>query len=320
MVSQSGGHAINSIRGGFNVGTNFDKVVSLGNQIDLSINELLEYYIDDDSIKVIGLYVEDMGDGRRFLENLKRAAGEKPVVVWKGGISNVGKEASMTHTGSIAGNEKIFRSAMRQAGVIMPTDRTEFLQLIRLLQPQYDLPSENAAIISPGGGNTVSICDMFAKQRNLSLPRLSEETQERLRTILPEENVDIKNPVDSGGNGIAVLNDTVDIISDDPGIDSILILLEVDFLSLLDSHEKRVQILESIIDIFKQTNIKKGKPIHMLLIQHRQSNEKFDGFRRLFVEKYNEHDVPWISGSFEDAAIIYSKLVQYRKYLDMLKE
>ncbi len=177
FISQSGGHAVNIIFSGMDAGVNFNKVISLGNQSDVSINELLEYMGNDDSIRVIGIYVEDIGDGRRFLQLLKEIGRRKPVVVWKGGVSPVGKEAAASHTGSLAGDEVVFAAAMRQAGVIAVDDFTQMLRLIRLLQPEFELTGGRLAVMVPGGGNAVSMCDLFSSQPNLSLPRLGAETQ-----------------------------------------------------------------------------------------------------------------------------------------------
>ena len=168
FISQSGGHAVNIIFGGMDSGVYFNKVISLGNQSDVSINELLEYMGADNSIGVIGVYVEDIKDGRRFLNLLKEICRRKPVIVWKGGVSPVGKEAAASHTGSMAGDEVIFNAAMRQAGVITVDDFTQMLRLIRLLQPGFDMPGERLAVFSPGGGNT-EVMELATTQPRQSL-------------------------------------------------------------------------------------------------------------------------------------------------------
>lgn len=151
FISQSGGHAVNFIFGSMDSGIRVNKVISLGNQSDVSINDVLEYMGGDESIGVIGIYVEDIGDGRRFLKLLRDIARRKPVVVWKGGVSPEGKQAAASHTGSLAGDEEVFAAAMRQAGVITVDDFTQLLRLIRLLQPEFELPGSRMAIFSPGG-------------------------------------------------------------------------------------------------------------------------------------------------------------------------
>ncbi len=313
FISQSGGHAVNLILSGMNTGINFDKVISLGNQIDLSINELLEYMGEDESIGVIGVYVEDIRDGRSFLRLLKEITARKPVVVWKGGITPEGKAAAATHTGSLGGNETVFASAMRQAGVITVNDFNQLLRVLRLLQPQVELPGGRLAIFSPGGGNSVSISDLFTSQPNLLLPRLKQETQEKLRTLLPEENVDVKNPIDPGAVGSLRLDQLLKVVGADPQIDSIVILISADYLSNIKSEESRVLAVEMIADMLSRYSKRIGKPIYVLLQQHRQNHEDYDRYRRIMVDKFNEKRIPWVDGSFKEAAEVFSKLVRYQQ-------
>jgi len=179
FISQSGGIAINMISAAKEVGVNFDKVISLGNQIDISINEVLQYMGEDESIRVIGAYVEGVKDGRTFQTKIKNISPHKPVLIWKGGLTEVGKVAAMSHTGALAGDES----------------------------------------------------DMFSDQPNVELPRLTPETQEKLQDLLPEENIYIKNPIDSGSTGFTKIDQILQAVGEDPHIESILIVVEVNYLS-----------------------------------------------------------------------------------------
>jgi len=175
----SGGIAINMISPAKEVGGNFDKVISLGNQIDISINEVLQYMGEDESIRVIGAYVEDVKDGRTFQTKIKNISPHKPVLIWKGGLTEVGKVAAMSHTGALAGDES----------------------------------------------------DMVPDQPNMELPHLTPETQEKLQDLLPEENIYIKNPIDSGSTGFTKIDQILQAVGEDPHIESILIVVEVNYLS-----------------------------------------------------------------------------------------
>ncbi|MBI4830798.1 MAG: CoA-binding protein, partial [Candidatus Lindowbacteria bacterium] len=320
FISQSGGHAVNVILSGMDAGVNFNKVISLGNQLDVSINELLEYMGNDATIGAIGVYVEDVRDGRQFLRLLNEISGRKPVVVWKGGLTTAGKAAAATHTGSIAGNNEIFDAAMCQAGVITVDNFHQLLRLLRLLQPEFKLPGGRVAIFSPGGGNTVSICDLFSAHPNLSLPRLSSETQERLKALLPEENVDTKNPIDPGAVGTLRLDQLLKVVGADPQIESLMVLMSVDYLSNIETEENRVLAVEMISNMFSRYAQRIDKPIYALLQQHRQNHEDFDRYRRLMVAKFNGKHIPWIDGSFKEVAEVFSKLVQYRARKGMMND
>ncbi|MBI5117034.1 CoA-binding protein [Candidatus Poribacteria bacterium] len=312
FISQSGGHAVNIILAGMDAGIRFNKVISLGNQSDVSINEILEYMGSDETIGVVGIYVEDVRDGRRFVQILREVGRRKPIVVWKGGLTAAGKAAAATHTGSIAGNDAVFTAAMRQAGAITADNLYMLLRLVRLLQPEFRLPAGRMAVFSPGGGNTVNICDLFSAYPNLSLPRLSPETQEKLKALLPEENVDVKNPVDPGAVGTLRLDQLLKVVGADPQIESLMVLMSVDYLSNIETEENRVLAVEMISNMFSRYSQKADKPIYALLQQHRQNHEDFDRYRRLMVAKFDEKHIPWIDGSFKEVAEVFSKLVQYK--------
>jgi acyl-CoA synthetase (NDP forming) len=318
FISQSGGHAVNVILAGMDSGINYNKVLSLGNQIDVSISEVLSYMGDDNTISVAGVYVESVKDGRLFLETVKQVSRRKPVLVWKGGITPAGKSAAATHTGAIAGNDQIFISAMRQAGAIMVPDLHQTLRLMRLLQPQFKLPGPRLAVFSPGGGNSVSISDIFSAQSGITLPRLAAETQQKLRALLPEENVDVKNPIDPGAVGMMRLNQLVETVGADSQIDTIIVLIAVDYLSNIKSEENRVLAVEMISDMLATCSVKIGKPVYALLQQQRQNHEDFDRYRRSMVGKFNDKKIPWIDGSFREVAEAFSLLAGYRKYRDSI--
>ena len=315
FASQSGGHAVNAIMRGMDSGIHFNKVISLGNQLDVSINEILDFMGNDETIRVIGLYVEGIRDGRRFLELAKRITPRKPIIVWKGGITEDGKQAVLSHTGAMAGNEQVFAAAMRQAGVLIVNNMHQMIRIIRLLQPPFFLPGGRLAIFSPGGGNTVNVSDLFSAQPNLRLPRFAPETMEKLRSLLPEENVDVKNPVDPGATGFLVMDKLVKAVGEDGQIDAILVLLTADYLSNIKSEENRLLAVERISTIVSEMTDKIGKPIYILMRQERQNHEDIDRYRRMMVTKFIEKDIPWVDGSFKDAAEVFGQLADYSNHV-----
>jgi acyl-CoA synthetase (NDP forming) len=149
----------------------------------------------------------------------------------------------------------------------------QLLRILRLLQPYYALPGGRLAVFSPGGGNTVNICDLFTAQPNLSLPRLAPETVEDLRTLLPEENVDLKNPVDPGATGLFIMDKLIRAVGQDPQIDAMVLLISVDYLSNIKSEENRLLVAEMICTTVSRLAKKLEKPIYILLRQERQHHE-----------------------------------------------
>jgi len=315
FVSQSGGHAVNLTLSGIDSGIRFDKVLSLGNQIDVSINDVLEYMGRDDAVRVIGLYVEDIRDGRRFLSLLREITPVKPVIVWKGGTTGVGREAAVSHTGALAGDARIFGAVLRQAGAIPAESIHQMLRLLRVLQPPNAAPGGRLAIFSPGGGNTVNLCDHFSERPHLELPRLSPAVVETLRGLLPEENVDLRNPVDPGATGLLKMDKLIRAVAEDPGIDTLVVLVSVDYLSNIQTEENRLLVAEMVCTTIQRLARKTGKPIYILLRQERRNHEDYDRYRRIMIQKFIEKEIPWIDGSFPSVAGIFSRLAGYRAFL-----
>jgi acyl-CoA synthetase (NDP forming) len=114
IVSQSGGLGTDIIRRGFGRGLKFSGLVTVGNSADVSPNELLEFYLADAQTRVIGMYIESAKDGRRLFEILRHARAAKPVVILKGGRTRQGLAAVVSHTGSLAGDERAWVALSRQ--------------------------------------------------------------------------------------------------------------------------------------------------------------------------------------------------------------
>jgi len=314
FISQSGGHAVNAILNGLDSGIRFHKVLSLGNQIDISVNEVLAHMGGDPDVRVIGIYVEDIQDGRMFLDRLREIVPQKPVLVWKGGVSPAGREAAMSHTGSLAGNDQIFNAVLRQTGAIPVNNMHQMLRIIRVLQPPHPLPGGGLAFFSPGGGNTVNLCDLFSGQPHLRIPRLGPEVVERLKTLLPEENVDLRNPVDPGATGLLKMDKLIKAVAADDGVDTMVLLMSVDYLSNIESEENRLLVAEMISATVQRMRDKVGKPIYILLRQERRNHEDFDRYRRVMIQKFDEKKIPWVDGSFQSVAEVFSKIVGYHDF------
>lgn len=320
FVSQSGGITIDVITGSIDPGIGINKAISLGNQIDVSISELIEHMADDSGVKVIAVYVEDVKNGRRFLELIRKITPEKPVLVWKGGLTEIGRAAAKTHTGSMAGNADVFRAAMRQAGAIMIDNIQQMLRMLILLQPPLTIPGQRLAIICPGGGNTVGISDAFSGHRDLIIPQLAPGTREKLQALLPEENVDTKNPVDPGAVGMLKLDKILGFVGEDPSIDAILLMLFDEIPFSFKDENARQMIIDMLTAMIAEATRKIGKPIYIHVLHNRDNNEEVFHCRRLMVDKLIERKIPWTDGSFSDAAAAFSRLMTYSKFVENIKK
>lgn len=205
IVTQSGsvGAALETWAQGENIG--ISKFAMLGNKSDIDEADLIDYLADDDETGVIALYLEGVENGREFLEAAKKAAEEKPVVVLKGGRSERGAEAVKSHTQSLAGEYKIFKSACKQAGLIQVESIGELYNICKGLAALPKPEQKNTVIITSSGGSGILSADA-AENLDINLIDLPEKSVERLEESLPSECI-LKNPLDLTGSATAEMYD-----------------------------------------------------------------------------------------------------------------
>jgi acyl-CoA synthetase (NDP forming) len=211
FASQSGGIATTLIEVQKQYSLYYSKGLSFGNQIDLNCLEMLEYYGQDPDTDVIGLYLESTGtaDGNTFFRAMRKATKQKPVVVWKGGQTELGARAAASHTGAMAGSFNIWKAFTSQAGGTFVTTSREFWSTLHLLSRicPNRLPQGNKmGIIVAGGGASVEMTDTFSNL-GFQIPEFSSEIQTQIQEVFPDVNTSVRNPVDTGATGFII--DTV---------------------------------------------------------------------------------------------------------------
>jgi acyl-CoA synthetase (NDP forming) len=166
------------------------KFVSIGNMADVNMAELLLYWKDDDSTRVIGIYMEGLADPAGFFEVAREVAAVKPIVVLKTGRSEVGSTAALSHTGAVAGADAIYEGAFKQAGIIRARTVSEFYDTLRTLAKQ-PIPRGNRVCVLTHMGGPGTICiDEISAQPALNMTAFAPETESALKSILaPAANV-----------------------------------------------------------------------------------------------------------------------------------
>ena len=262
FVSQSGGNAIHLGRFASQRGIRFSKMISYGNACDINESDLIEYLTDDPETEVIAAYIEGVKDGARFYRVLKRAADVKPVIVLKGGYTEVGGIAAASHTGALAGSGEVWENLLRQAGAIRVYNLDEMVELaITFLH--MSLPAgRRLAVTGIGGGAAVMATD-DCTSAGFFLPRLPEEIQKEIRSLLVDDaGTFTTNPVDISGQiideGLAA---AVNPLSRYEGIDFILIQVPIGILLLASTHEEREVIFSSTVDTALKARAVSDKPI-----------------------------------------------------------
>lgn len=179
-------------------GYGINKFVSYGNALDVSEADLLEYLAEDQTTKVIVLYIEGVKDGRKFLEKAKNAAKKKPVIVIKGGLSSEGSRAAQSHTGSLAGSPEVYMAAFRQAGLVQAANMEEVFNFARAFITEPLPAGKRVQIITDGGGYGVLAADAVA-ENGLELAQLSNEAKKAISEKCPSYVV-VENPIDLTGD------------------------------------------------------------------------------------------------------------------------
>lgn len=179
----------------------FSKIVSFGNEAGLDLSDYLDYLANDKDTDVITMYLEGIKNGRKFLKVASRVSKIKPVIVLKSGKSKLGKSAALTHTGSLAGDSKIYSSVFKQANVIEVDSIEELLDLSKVLS--WNSRCKNGVgIVSNGGGFGVLAVDYFENEK-IKIPKLKKETLNFLNDPQFDKVKTRNNPLDIMGDALA---------------------------------------------------------------------------------------------------------------------
>jgi acetyltransferase len=175
----------------------FSHFLSLGNEVDVTETDIIEYLGDDPDTHVIAAYVEQIRDGRRFLEVAKRVSQKKPIVLIKAGRSSAGARAVSSHTGSLAGSHAAYQAAFKQAGVIEVQNFSELFDVAQALDTQ-PLPAGNRAVIMTNAGGPAALASDSLSFNGITLGDLTEESRSALRAKL-NPAAQVANPIDMLG-------------------------------------------------------------------------------------------------------------------------
>lgn len=207
FVSQSGtfGGYLSEIANAKGYG--LSKFISIGNQADITASEYLEYLAGDDETKAIVFYMEGFKDGNRFFQLAREVVKRKPIIIYKGGSSNAGARATLSHTASLAGSEEVFEGMCHQVGLIRANEAIHAFEMAEALVEQ-PLPKGRRVAIMGSGGQGVVATDACASL-GLEVPEFDAETTRSLKELLPPHAPPAKNPVDFAASYRTALHETL---------------------------------------------------------------------------------------------------------------
>ncbi|MHA1799602.1 MAG: acetate--CoA ligase family protein [Candidatus Helarchaeota archaeon] len=199
-------------------GLRFNKVISMGNKIDINENDLLDFLLQDEGTKVVAMYLEGVSKGdTRFIQMAKKFTRMKPLITVKNAKTSVGARAAYSHTASMAGNDAIYQGIFKQTGIIRAQNFFELFAFSKVLASQ-PLPRGNKiGILTASGSLGILACDEIVNQ-GLKLANLESESIEKMKEKAPHF-ISLKNPVDLGPAQMEMHDICVKALFEDPNVD-----------------------------------------------------------------------------------------------------
>ena len=291
-------------------GYGFDKFISSGNQASLDVSDYLEYLSNDDDAEVITLYIEDVKDGRRFLDVARQATTRKPVLVYKVGRTEAGARAAVSHTASMTGDTRLFDAACRQAGVLICDNMIDMFDFAEAFANQPLPPGNRVAIASGGGGFCVVTADACA-QAGLQIPVLNKEAQREILQHVREFSPQPVNPVDLIARKSHIdYASAVEVLAKQDYIDGLIIMPPYGRFSRTES----VGAMKGLVDgcaIIADIPRKYGKPVIAFAMREYKNTATYEILKRGKIPFYE---------SPETCARAMKALFTYGQYRRQLSE
>ena len=223
MLSQSGALGLAMLDYAEKLNVGLSSFVSVGNKADVSGNDLLSYWMDDDATRVITLYLESFGNPRRFARLAPEVARKKPIVAVKSGRSAAGSRAASSHSAALASLDVGVNALFAQAGVIRTGTLEELFDLIALLSSQPIPAGPRVGVVTNAGGPGILLADA-CEAHGLTLPALTPATLARLRAALPPA-AGLSNPIDMIASASpAQFEEVIDAVGNDPNVDALVVI------------------------------------------------------------------------------------------------
>lgn len=222
LTSQSGGIGMAILGFSRSAGMGVSAIVGVGNKADIDEDDLLTFFESDPNTQLVAMHLEDLKDGRSFAETAKRVSEKKPVVVLKAGRTDQGAKAASSHTGALAGNDRVYDDILKQSGVIRAPGLNDLLEYARGIPLLATPKGENVVIITGAGGSGVLLSDACV-DNGLSLMEIPDDLDAAFRKFIPPFGA-AGNPIDiTGGEPPSTYRNTIALGLADDRIHSLIL-------------------------------------------------------------------------------------------------
>ncbi len=298
FISQSGALGSAIVNWAVSTGIGFSIFASLGSTLDIDYGDMIDYLGEDPNTKSIIVYMEGVGNAKKFMSSARGFARTKPIIVIKAGRNAAGAKAASSHTGALAGDFAVYEAAFKRAGVVMVDEIGDLFNCATVLDSRFLPAGPNLAIVTNAGGPAVLAADSVVTHGG-QLAQLSDESMKILNGALP--------PYWSRGNPLDILGDSdvsryelaVKTCIADPNVDGLLVIYTP------QGTTQPTQLAEAVTKIAAD----RRKP--MLTVWMGESSV------REAREIFHRNDIPTYSTP-EEAVKTYAYMYQYRRNLDQL--
>lgn len=324
FITQSGGHAVELGRLARSTGIRFSQVVSYGNACDVNESDLLAYLGRDSKTRIIAMYLEGPREGRRFLRLVDEIAKEKPVLIWKAGLTGAGARAVHSHTASLAGEEAVWDALFARTAALPVHSFDELVDAIVAFLSLPPTTGRRVGVVGGGGGISVAAADA-CDAAGLEVPPLSKETQERLRSVLAFAGTAVRNPVDIGAPIMPppIFERVMEAVAADESVDTV-IATQAMYHALAGTlgppPDEMAAFVGGLVGAPVKVRERYGKPVVIILPVGGDELDMLDAEkgRREIRDTYLESGIPCYT-TLERAAKAVAHVVRYNEKLAELR-
>lgn len=319
VLLQSGGLGVDTIRRGNHRGLRYSGVMTIGNCADVTPNDLLEFYLADPDTRVVGMYLEGVSDGRRMMRLLRERRNGKSVVILKGGRTEFGRAAAMSHTGTLAGDERLWDAVSRQAGVVLADTLDDFLDkllALQCLEPREGAATERAVLLGNGGGASVLGVDAFARA-GLRVSPFPNTAVDRIKGLDLAPGATYANPVDLPrpvlvGNAGRDAERILDIIFEDAGPHAVV--LHINMSVVVSQVDPGDTPLMNLLDAAERVRRRNPGTAHFVLVLRSDGNLEYEEAKAHYRAIALERGIPTYD-EIPAAAAGLAAIAHHERYL-----
>ena len=315
FLSQSGGHTEMLTEYAQDLGVYFSKAISFGNARGLQAIDFLEYLAQDPETGIIAMYLEGIREGNHFTRLVRSINRTKPVIIWKGGLTESGSRAVTSHTGSLVGEERVWDAFFAQTGAVRAGSLEEIIDMAMVFLHLKPPRGRRALLVGGGGGNSVAMADICSRE-GLEVPHLTEETRKELNTFIRLAGNSARNPVDAWmlQENVELFRRALERAIADPVVDLVILDKYVwddeDDDAPRENQQHAEKMSEFLIDFARNNRF--GKPVVLSLNGRANSPQSAASVANLW-RQFARAGVPTYV-SQQSASRALSRFVEYYQY------